>query len=104
MGIVINKFNALLDSDMTSYLNENGVILTYSAVISRALLMNLPSDVNESLDNKMKRWELFKRFSQNAVDDVSVTTEEASLIKARVGAAFGVLVFGQIVDAIEGKK
>ena len=72
---------------------------TLKTVIVNALLSPVE---RESGVEKMKKYELATRIYKSE-DEVELSAEEITLIKARVGELFAPLVVGQVYNALEGK-
>jgi hypothetical protein len=72
-----------------------------AAVVSLALLETYP---DETLTDKEKyeRFKLAQRVETAGVEDVELTTEEATLIRKLTGKKFVPLISGQIYQLIEG--
>ena len=51
---------------------------------------------------KIKRYELARKINEGG--EVEVTAEDISMIKERVGIAFGTLIVGSVYDILEKKK
>lgn len=72
-------------------------------IISQALLANLPEDSSETLEKKMRRWEIHKAI-QKEPKNVTLSSEDVTTIKERVAKCFTLLVVGQVVDHLENVK
>ena len=66
-----------------------------------ALLAEFPNEQVEP-DEKYKKYLLFQKF-HNANGTIDLESEEVSLVKSRIGKAYGTLVMGQAYDMLEGK-
>jgi hypothetical protein len=72
---------------------------TLKSTIVNALLS--PVQKENGLD-KVKKYELAKKVYE--ADEVELTAEEITLIKARVGDAFIPMVVGRVFEMLEGKS
>jgi len=74
-----------------------------TATLRMALVNALLSPVQkESGVEKIKKYDLAMKIHKN--DKVDLTAEEITLLKARVGEVFPVLIVGQVFEILEGKK
>ncbi len=65
-------------------------------------LERTPNSKPETGVEKMKRYELAKRISKGGI--IKVTAEEITLIKERIGLAYGTMVVGSAYNIIEKTK
>lgn len=93
----------LHDIDGLEAKNDLGQPLRYKEACCRAVVANVAQDQGETIDRKMKRWELYKKLSQGGVEPVTMSAEEIVLLKERLHLSYGPLIFGQIVDCLEGR-
>lgn len=82
---------------------ENGEVLTFGEICRRSVVANHESDARETLEHKMKRWELFKKLSPGGEETATLNAEETVLLKERLNLSYGPLILGQIVDSLEGR-
>lgn len=82
---------------------ENGQPFTHGEACRRAVVANHEIDARETIEHKMKRWELFKKLSPAGEETVTLNAEETVLLKERLNLSYGPLILGQIVDSLEGR-
>ena len=73
--------------------------LTLKGAATNALVVTLESDKNSLGPDKFRRWELARRINENP--KILVKTEEISIIKERIGIAYGPDVVGPSWELIE---
>jgi hypothetical protein len=94
---------ALLGTNGLPLTTEDGKPFSYGEACRRAVVSNHEGDSRETIEHKMKRWELFKKLSPNGDETVTLNAEETVLLKERLHLSYGPLILGQIVDSLEGK-
>jgi hypothetical protein len=92
--------HTLVDSDGNPAL-ENESPVTVKTAFVRALLADVsPTGAPLSPDDKLKRYQLFKKIGGSREDTVDLTVEEAAMLKTAAGV-FPALVYGQLADFID---
>ena len=96
--------NNTFDSDTEGKQIEvkDGTPFTLRDAIKQALLAQFEDERNLTLEEKVKRYDLYQKV-KDAVDPADFTSDEIVLIKKVVGKAYGVLIVGQAVKMLEGK-
>ena len=61
-------------------------------------------ELHESAEDKLNRFELAMTLKNCKDETLSITTDEAVMIKTRVNRFYGALVYGQVHKLIEGVK
>ncbi len=79
-------------------LDENGKVATLADIVQMVLLS--PTDENVSGEDKMKRFKLAMKVSDN-VDEISI--EDAALIKQLVGKLPSPLIVGRVYQLMENE-
>jgi hypothetical protein len=82
---------------------KDGILpFTLRDAVKQALLATFEDERNLSLDEKVKRYDLYLKVKE-IPDPAEFTSEEVVLMKKLVGKAYGVLIVGQAVKFLEGK-
>lgn len=76
---------------------------TIGGCICNALMATGPRDHDMTGEEKLRRFKLAMRVHGRAIP-VSISVEEAALIKRVVGQAYGPMVVGQVWEAIDGPQ
>jgi hypothetical protein len=74
--------------------------LTLAEVACTALLAAIPDDQMLSMEDKVKMFRLAQLAAKGGEQDIK--TEDATLLKNRVGKCYGALIVGRVYDLIEG--
>lgn len=102
MKINTNQVLKSLSGEVLKDRDDKGQAIdaTLKVAIVNALLA--PMQKEEAGTIKIKKYELAKRIYQN--DEIDLTAEEITLIKARVGEVYPPLLVGQMNEILEGKS
>ena len=80
-------------------LKEGGQDVTFRTVFYGALNNFLP-DERPTNDLKAKCWGLMQKLFKD--NEVNITSDEAALLKERVGLLYNPLVYGRVCDLLDG--
>ena len=79
--------------------------LTAANAVIKALTADLPSNINDSADAKNVKYQIAKKVKDAAVagEEVSLKSEEVTIVKDAVGKLWGVMTVGAIIDILEAE-
>jgi hypothetical protein len=86
-------------------LDARGKEFTDGATVAMAALNALsaphPSDQQQTMEQAYKRWKLLQVLGKGGVADL--TAEDVAEIKKRAVGSLGIIAFGALADALEGR-
>lgn len=94
------NFNTVLTHIDGEPLKNKGKELTLKAASVEALMMILESDRSATGEAKFKCYELAAKV--HGGDEVEITPEDATLLKKRIGEAYGAAVVGPAYKLLNG--
>lgn len=79
--------------------------LTAANAVVKALTADLPSNINDSADAKNTKYQIAKKVKDAEVagEDVSLKSEEVTIVKDAVGKLWGVMTVGAVIDILEAE-
>jgi transcriptional regulator len=96
------KLENVLVNDLDQVIkNEAGEDLKVKHVVARAIA-NIHEDMTDFF-KKVEAYETFKKI-KHGEGDIELSSHEIDVITNAVGKMFGVIICGQIKDAIDGLK
>jgi hypothetical protein len=84
---------------------EKRVPLTAANAIIKALVADLPSNLTDDTDSKTQKYQIAKKIkaSVTANEEVSLKSEEVTVIKTNIGKLWGVMTTGAVVSILEAE-
>lgn len=97
----INLQTKLVDLNKSEIKNEKGEVVVVKTILTQALLMGGQDEKDSTV--KYNRWKLLNQIN-DAKDEIDLTPEQLVELKKLTNETYGVLIFGQISDVLNGEK
>ena len=101
----VDLSKGMIDMDGSPCVDEKGNVLTLANVIMTSIGATLKGDENDSGEQRMRKYELYKKTFENKNGECDINTEDIAMIKQRVLLVYpGPLAYGRVCEIFGDSK